>query len=375
PSASSKKDARASSRVRLVLVLVLLAAAGGVAFLFLEGDGRGERTREERGEGAETKPGDDGRPAPQDPVLPSFDLADPAAFVAQCRAAGPPAISALLAKLRGKENRTLAPRWQFKDGKLIGYPTERAVYLQALAAIPGSEATFALEQSLRTARSVEESYLVARALQERDVGGWSRTLLERARAGNAANQRLRMEIATFAAKADAGGTAATIVEAAPRGESKDDARILAAASKALPLDLATETTTRVLDDAEITYRAKDALLRALLKRPEPEVMLRVEEELGRRELDDRMRRMMALEACNHPGFSQDVIEYGLAVSKKDMGKADVIRRRFDARERAAERLIGSALRVDPRTTSDRSAQAAMRILAAHRARLEKQTGR
>jgi len=324
--------------LRVLVVVVLLAAAGGVAYFFREGEGAGERMRErtpvpERG-GVEPDPVGT-KPLPEPESLP--------AFVAACRERGEEAVPLLLRRLRVDADRRLAPRWVFKDGKLAGYPTLRSAYISAIAAIPGESSTIALAQLLPDAKSAEEGYLIALALAERGRGGFAGEVLKRAAEGTAANQSLRMEMAEFAARNDPAATAAHAYEALPRGESREDGRILAAALAALPYEAALAASERALDDAEVTVRAKSALLRRLLRRrPEPEVFEAVEEHVRRGRLDAKLGIDAAYAAANSVMFVEDRNAHEAAVAKGDGDAADEVRRRFERRLRAARSLIETA---------------------------------
>jgi len=348
------------------VLLALLAAAGGVAVLLLrEGEGRGERkaARERAAESgrepvAKNGAGADPLPEPAPESLP--------AFVRACRERGDEAVPLLLRRLRLDPDRRFAPLWKFEKGRLVGYPTLRSAYIAALAGIPGESATTALQQILPDAKSVEESYQIALALAERGAGGWSDALLARATTGTAANQQLRMEMAEFVARTDPEGAAALVLESAPRGDSADDGRILAAAVTALPLETAVATTGRVLDDAGITARAKSTLVRSVLRRrPEPSVFASVEEQMAQGRLDDRLKVDAAYAAANSIWFVNDVNDYESAVAQGDAAKADEVRRRFNERARAARSLIRAA--VGPE--DDKRAQAILRILEAHEKRM------
>lgn len=348
------------------MVLLLLAAAGGVGALLLKGgEGTGKRngTREHGVEpGRDPAANGGGATTP----LPEPDPEAPAGFVNACLERGEQAVPMLLRRLRLDEDRRLEPLWKFEKGRLVGYPTLRSAYIAALAGIPGESASTALQQLLSDARSVEESYQIALALAERGLGGWSGDLLGRATTGTAANQRLRMEIAEFVARTDPEGTAALVLESAPRGDSKDDGRILASAVTALPLETSVATTGRVLDDAGITDRAKATLVRSVLRRrPEPSIFASIQEQVEQGRLEGKLKVDAAYAAANSIWFVNDVREYESAVAQKDAAKADEIRRRFNDRVRAARDFIRAA--VGPE--DDKRVQAMLRILEAHEKRM------
>jgi len=355
--------------LRIVLIAVLLAAAGGVVYLVTEGEGPGERNTVREG-GVRPDRGGAQDPAPTGVVdpLPPLDEKSPAAFIAQCRARGDEAVPLLLRRLREEQDRRLDPLWRFEGGQLQGHPTLRSVYLAALAAIPGESAGLALQQVMPDAKSPGEAFQIALALEDRGFGGWTESLLGRTQEGTAADQRLRMEMAEFAAKKDPGATSAYVLESAPRGDSTDDARILAAAVAALPYADSLATAGRFVDDAGITPRAKSAVLRSVLrKRPETTVFSAVEEQIVQGRIDEKLKIDAAYAAANSIWFVNDVTEYEGAVASSEGAKADEIRRRFDERMRAARSLIRTAVGAD----DDARAKAMIRILDAHQARMDK----
>lgn len=369
--------------MRWAIVVILLAAAGGVALLYWQDEGRGRRPRDNGRERIDARPrggAGGGKPLAEPLIEVAVDVRkDPqgrasqdalAAFVAECRRRGEEVVPILLRRLRLDEDMPTQPRWVFKKGKLVGYPTLRSAYIAALAGIRGESADLALQQLMHSARSAEESYLIAVSLEGRDVGGWSADLLQRAREGDAANQGLRMEMARFAARSDPVGAAAFIVESAPRGESTDSGRVLAAAATALPVDIALAATGRVLDDDQITNRAKASLVRAMLRRPETGVYQALEQQVAQGKMDRPLRIAAAHEAANNPNFVRDAMDYHRAVAEGDGGQADSIRRRFNDRMDAAEKFIGVALGVDLRSTDDQRARAIRRLLDAQKKRLE-----
>jgi len=289
---------------------------------------------------------------------------DLARFVREGREMGADAVPKILQLLRLDNDVRTAPMWKFKDGKLVGYPTLRATYIAALRSIPGEEAGAALVSLLPGAESAEEAYLISLSMQERGLSGWSEDLLTRAQKGNAVNRQLRVQMARFAAAKDPVGTAARIVDDAPRGASKSDGRVLLSATISLPLDMAMTATERLIEDQNVTYRAKQLLLAKMLERPEPEVYTALEELMNRREFTEELRIRTAHEAVNNISFFIDMKSYQSAVAAKDTAKADEIRRRFNLRLRHAKRLVSTALRLDVETSTDKRAQSLNRRLQA-----------
>jgi len=289
---------------------------------------------------------------------------DLARFVRECRDVGTEAVPMILQLLRLDNDVRTAPMWKFKDGKLVGYPTLRATYITALRSIPGAEAGAALVSLLPDAESAEEAYLISLSMQERGLSGWTEDLLSRAQKGNAVNRQLREQMARFAAANDPIGTAARILHDVPRGASKSDARVLLSATTSLPLELAMTTTERLIEDQDVTYRAKQLLLAKILERPEPEVYTALEELMNRREFGEELRIRTAHEAVNNTSFFIDMKSYQAAVAAKDTAKADEIRRRFNLRLRYAKSLVSTALRLNVETSTDKRAQSLNRRLRA-----------
>jgi hypothetical protein len=375
--------------LRIALALILLAAAGGVIYLLMEdrGDGGGRSSNTERpripdrpDNGGHGDPGGASGGAALLPNIAKTVRAQPsghvtqeavAEFVAECRRRGPEAVPLLLRELQTQEDVPMQPRWVFRDKRLVGFPTLRSAYLSGLAAIPGADADLALREVLRTARSPEESYFLALALQERELAGWAGDLLRRAfEPGKPATLPLRRDMVALATESDPKGAADRLVRDIPRGDSKADGRLMGEAAKLLPVDIAIETTRSLLIDAEVTYRAKGTLVRALLSRPEPQVYESFREEALRGTMDEPMKIAISYAAANNPNFFQDAAAYQVASAGGDTAKADAIRRRFESRLRAAEELINATLNLDVTTSTDKRAASLRRILQAHKSKLD-----
>jgi hypothetical protein len=354
--------------LRWLVVAILLAAAGGVAYLLSDGEGPGERNRNRQDGVRPERNGGVVAPPGVTKPLPEPEEKSLAGFVAACRERGEEAVPLILRRLREKQDRRFDPLWRFEDGKLQGYPTLRSVYIAALAAIPGESAALALQQILPEARSPGEAYQIALELDERGFRGWSEALLARAGEGTAADRGLRMEMAEFAAREDPAGTTAHVLQTAPRGDSNEDGRVLATAVTHLPFTNAVVTAGHVLDDPEITTRAKSAMLRSVLRRrPETEVFSAFEEQIVRGRLDDKLKIDAAYAAANSIWFVNDIKDYEGAAAAGDGAKADEIRRRFNERMRAARSLIRTAVGEG----DEARAKAMIRILDAHQARMDK----
>jgi len=291
--------------------------------------------------------------------------------VAECRRRGPAALPLLLQLLGKGQDRKLQPRWNFKKGRLNGFPTLRSAYLSALRAIEGEEASFAMREVLRESRSAEESYLLALELHERGVGGWTddllRTVLANVKPAALDTRRAMVELA---AMSDPNGMAIAVAREIPRGDSKEDGRLLCEALRVLPVQLAIGTAAPLLTEREVTYRAKGILVKAMLNRPEPEIYASMREEVLRGGMDKPLRVAVAYAAANSQSFYTDAAEYSVARASREAAKADAIQRRFERRMQEAQDLIGAALELDLTSTTDRRAAAMLRTLNAHRRRFE-----
>lgn len=364
--------------MRIALIGLLLLSAGGVAYLLLPDDNsapgrngsirpserdRRPETGTNEGTGAPARLPDVMAAVRKGPMQPGSQQ-DLTQFVAACRAMGPDAVPKLLRMLRLDNDVRTSPRWQFKNGQLVDYPTIRATYIAALRGIPGQEAGAALVSLLPDATSAEEAYLISLSMQERGLSGWTEDLLSRAQKGNAANQQLRMQMAQFAAAKDPVGTAARIINDAPRGASKSDGRILMAATKSLPLGTAITTAEQLIDDQEVTYRTKQLLMSKLLERPDPEIYTALEELITRRDVGEELKIRAAHEAVTNPSFFVDMKMYQIAMANDDVAETDKIRRRFELRLRNAKSLVSTALGLDLETSTDKRAQSLNRRLQA-----------
>jgi len=371
--------------LRIVVALLLITAVGGVGFLVLfQGDGPGKGThtsvrRDTPRRGNDTTPVEPPPPTPL-PDIAKTAKANPftadtqrelAAFVEECRQRGAEAVPLLLQLLADGKDRKLQPRWKFVESELIGFPTLRAAYLTALTSIDGPEASFAMGEIMKELRDAQESFLIAKELADRDVGGWTNDLLRNAVAdATPAQLDLRRAMVALAARSDPKGTAEAVLRDMPRGESKEDGRLLSESLGQLPVQIAIATTESLLADRDVTYAAKGHLVRAALNRPEPDVFRAMRQEVLRGGLDKQLRTAVAYAAANSRSFFNDAAELAVAEASQDTAKGDAIRRRFEERMRVAEELVGAALDVDMNSTTDMRAAAMRRTLAAHRAKLE-----
>jgi hypothetical protein len=254
--------------------------------------------------------------------------------------------------------------WRFAGGRPAGgYPTLRSAYIDALASIPGADATAALLEVLDLTSSVEETFQIAWALDERGEGRWVAVSLERAAAErNATAQPVQEALVALAARADPAGTAAQVLALAPRGEDPRDPKILAGALEGLPLAVAIETARRVLDDRTVTATARDRHLESLFEREEPEVLEHVRERI-RAEPPDR-RIAVAFAALRSGTFQRDVVARDVAQARGDAAEALRLRERYARRLDEVTRLVETAL--DEVSAEDPRARNLRRSLDRHR---------
>ena len=109
------------------LLLAATVAVAGVAMLLVLDDPEPRRPSERPHNGH----GNHGTPDPEPDALPD-PKADPEAFLDECERRGDRSVPELLKLLRSGKDQKISPRWLFDNGKLVGYPTLRAVYLEAL---------------------------------------------------------------------------------------------------------------------------------------------------------------------------------------------------------------------------------------------------
>jgi len=371
--------------LRIIIALILVAAVGGVGYLVLvegDGPGKGNRSRERGDTPGHTNGSKPGQPPPPSPLpdIARSAQANPftadtqkelAAFVQECRGRGAEAVPLLLQLLAKGEDRKLQPRWNFRKGSLEGFPTLRSAYLTALRSIEGDEATFAMREVMKELRTAGESFLLAQELRTRGAGGWTDDLLRTALSNvTPAALSLRREMVRLAAESDPEGMATALIREIPRGESKEDGRLVSGALRVLPVQIALSAATPLLTDDDVTYRAKGNLIRTMLNRPESEVFSTMREEVLRGGYDEQLRVAVAYAAANSQSFFTDAAELAVARANKDTAKADAIQRRFEQRIHAAEELVSAALDLDIESSSDMRAAAMRRTLAAHRSKLE-----
>ena len=278
-----------------------------------------------------------------------------AAFVMACSAHGAEAVPSLLSFLLAGEDLVThqRPSWSYSDGELNVYPTVRAAYLEALGAIPSDAATEALGEVLGATGSIEESYFIARLLQQRGERDWAPIVLERAlkTAAQPITLPTLQRIVRLAAETDPSGTARRMETDAPRGQDGRDPIALAAGLETMQLTAAQATVSRLLSDASITVRARSRFLTAFTKRGEVGALRTLREIVEGGTLPDELRTAAAYAAVNSPGFTQDRLQYDLARAQKDANAESEARGRFTNRLDEATRLVDAAFPGDgPRAT-------------------------
>ena len=289
------------------------------------------------------------------------------AFVDACAAQGSSAVAGLRALLAERRDATFAPRWVFADGQLKGYPTLRAAYIEALRRIPGEEATQALAYVLGATESVEETYLLALALEGRGEVAWVPTLLDRIPDEPSPTLLpVQRGMVDLAAKTDPAETSTRLLDGAPRGEDGSDPRILAWALEALPVATATETARTLLLDTRVTPRAKSRYLRSILERPELGVVTLLQEVVDSRSLDETTRIELAYAAAGSNGFRHDAVASRRALATGDLAEAKRVSDRFRLRMEQTTRLLNTALDLDIETSDDPRAANIRNRLEAHR---------
>ena len=339
------------------LLLAAAVAVAGVASLLVINDPEPKRPSDRQ---AGPMPNGNG-PVPV--PLPDAQ-ADPAAFLAECERRGEASLGDLLKFLESGKDVAILPRWLFRNGKLEGYPTLRAIYLEAVRRVQ----PHALRKVLVGTDSVEESYFIALAL--RDEGGWTKPVLDRAAArARPLLQEIQRKMVRLAAQTDPAGAAAYLLQHAPRGEQTDVPRILATGIEGLPEKEANATAETLLTDKQITVQAKVMYLRSLCARKEISALETVTALIERRQLSERMATEAVYLAADAGGFQMDAVDYQQAISKGDREAAAKVRERFDKRFDQVHRLVLAATNLDLRTSEDPRAKALNKLLERNRKRL------
>ncbi|MHC4164981.1 MAG: hypothetical protein ACYSUM_22940 [Planctomycetota bacterium] len=361
------------------LLAVAVLAAAGVAGLLLYGN--------------RSEPATGGRPAtPTDPQpraapptntsapLPDIEAqlrgrarmpgvqADLDRFVSLCVARGSDVVPQLLERLRDRPDVVFEPRWVFSGRRVKGYPTLRSAYLTALILIEGRDAEEALRDVLDLTQSVEETHQIAHGLLGRGARGWVATAVERAlQPGTAVQRPTQKSLLEIAAEANPAETSVLLVARAPRGNDATDPTVLSHGLKALPLDTAVYTGQTLLDDVEVTGKAKKRILRDLCGREEIDVFDRLQESMQRGTWSESLRLDVAYAAANAPAFFTDPIHYSMAKAAGRGPRLYQIRERYNRRLQEVEQLIAAALAHLP--ADDARVLSLRRMLDKHRQRL------
>lgn len=365
--------------MKALLALALVAAAG-VAGLLLYGN-RSERAAGGRPAAPADPPSRTAPPAHAAAPLPDIEAelrgryrlpgvqADLDRFVSLCVARGSEVVPQLLERLRDRPDLVFEPRWVFSERRVKGYPTLRSAYITALTLIEGREAEEALRDVLELTQSVEETHQIAHGLLERGAHGWERTAVERAlQPGNAAQRPTQKSLLEIAAEADPAETSVLIIARAPRGPDASDPTVLSHGLKVLPLDTAIHTGQTLLDDVEVTGKAKKRLLRDLCGREEVDVFDGLRRSMHRGTWSEGLRLDIAYAAASAQPLFTDAIQYSMAKAAHDGPRLYRIRERYNRRLAEVEQLVTAALAHLP--ADDARVRSLHRMLEKHRQRLK-----
>jgi hypothetical protein len=364
--------------VKALLVVAVLAAVGVAGLLLYV------HRPERAGGGRPATPVDpQARPVPRadtSPPLPDIEAqlrgryrtpgvqADLDGFVSLCVARGNEIVPQLLQRLRDRPDIVFEPRWVFTDRRVKGYPTLRSAYLTALILIEGRDAEEALRDVLVLTQSVEETHQIAHGLHQRGARDWVATAVERAlQPADPAQRPTRKSLLEIAAEADPAETSALLVARAPRGNDATDPTVLSHGLKALPLDTAMHTGQTLLDDVEVTGKAKQRILRDLCSREEVDVFDRLRRSMQRGAWSESLRLNLAYAAAAAPAFYTDPIQYSMAKAAADGPRLYQIRERYNRRLQEVEQLVAAATAHLP--ADDPRVLSVGRMLEKHRQRL------
>ncbi|MHC4817994.1 MAG: hypothetical protein ACYTF8_08060 [Planctomycetota bacterium] len=364
--------------MKALLAVAVVAAAGVAGLLLIEN--RPERTPGGRPAAPADPRGPPPPPEEEAAPLPFIEeqlrgrarrpgvQADIDRFVSLCVARGSEVVPQLLERLRDRPDVLFQPRWVFDERRVKGYPTLRSAYLTALILIEGREAEEALRDVLDLTQSVEETHQIAHGLLGRGARGWETPAIERALQPGAAAQRpTRKSLLEIVAEADPAETSMLLVARAPRGNDATDPTVLSHGLKVLPIDTAMHTGQTLLDDAEVTGKAKKRILRDLCSREETDVFDRLRRSVQRGMWSESLRLDVAYAAANAPAFFIDPIRYSSAKAGGRGPELYQIRERYTRRLQEVERLVAAALAHLP--ADDARVLSLGRMLAKHRQRL------
>lgn len=366
--------------MRIFVGVAVLCLAGVSGLLFVRADGRGalpeRRTvspvppdvRAELDRAPEPLPDIRARIAARPRAPRSQEELE--GFVALCARRGEEVVPELRALLRSGADVTLRTRWELTgDGRTKGYPTLRAAILDALAQIPGRASADVLRSVVAEPRSIQEACVAAHALHRRRAGGWVDAALEQA-AGKTGAVALPFQrrLVELAAGADPAAATERLIESAPRGGDGADPKVLASALVHLPAAEATRAAWALLGERTVTPRAKARYVRALCERPAaaPEIFRELHDVAAGADWPSTLKADAANAAANATAFLLDEQAWLRARARGDETAAAAVRRRFEARLVAVERLVHGLVGADP---SDPRAAAVLRTLDRHRQRL------
>ena len=182
-------------------------------------------------------------------------------------------------------------------------------------------------------------------MANRGATGWETTLLDRALVENPAGHVMHIlpAMVELVAKQDPTAASTYLYERAPRGESGIDPRVLARGLVGLPLPAAVATTERLLDDKDITQRAKGRYVSTLLKeRPEVEAMAAVRRAIARGTLPEPLVATLVNDAANAGSFFWDAQLYRTAKAEGNRAAADEAHGRYLRRIAEVDRMIVAA---------------------------------
>ena len=340
-----------------VLLLAAVVAVAGVVYLFVERGRPAEHPRNRDRTGVPVAGPDGGEPRR---ALPDART-EPDRFIEAVASEG--SLDEILAFLESGRDQQIQPRWVFGKGGLIGFPTLRSVYITALGRIHGAVASEALTKLLGQTTGLEEAYLAALLLADRNDTGWETAALERV-AGQA-EPRLRpirnglLVSAVASAPAEA---AEFLVRQAPRGKSTKRPAILSKALFLLPWEHAEPASRSLVADPAVTPLAKILYLTAFLERNEVAAIATLTDMAERRELNERMRTEAAYAVVKARAIDTDRIAIQTAVSRGDTAAAALHRERFELRRAEARRFIQAALGFNVDTSDDPKAAPLRRLL-------------
>jgi len=357
----------------LLLALPVLAAAAA-AYLVLAGREPSSRHDRPSTGDAEKSAQPGPAPGPADPLLPDpgADGSGLPGFVEGAVAKGDAAVAALLGILRSGRDVGAGRIWRFRGAtfagaELDGIPTLRAACLEALRRIRTPAATAALREAFGLCAGVEESYLCALALAERDERGFAAEAFSRSGAvPDPPRLPVQQALVALAASVEPRLALDHLRNSAPRDRSDEDPQVAAAALAGVPAETVPDAARALLEEPAITLRGKSRYVESLLRRKDVAAYRALREICAGGALTDDLRAFVAHHAVQGPVFEEDAAALHVAVAGRDLRAADLLRARLDERYVEARLLVGAAFGVEADRTDDPRALAALRILEEHR---------